>query len=66
VCAKDDFAENKVRRRAFNSQRMNSSSQMDVTFPNASLPGIAIVPGAARARDEWFLTNGLGGFASRR
>lgn len=33
-------------------------------FPDASLPGDAIRPQRPRCRDEWFLTNGLGGFAS--
>lgn len=41
---------------------MNADSA--VNFPDASLPGDAIGPQGPRRRDEWFLTNGLGGFAS--
>lgn len=56
--------------RAFNRFGMteHASSSATVTasfvFPDASLPGDAIGPQGARRRDEWFLTNGLGGFAS--
>lgn len=41
---------------------MNAASAFN--FPDASLPGETIRPRGPRSRDEWFLTNGLGGFAS--
>lgn len=42
----------------------STAAALTPAFPDATLPGAAIVPGGARSRDEWFLTNGLGGFAS--
>jgi len=50
--------------RAASLQYADMSAASAFPFPDASLPGDAIRPQRPRSRDEWFLTNGLGGLAS--